>query len=304
MSQNQPLAIIFNPNAGRGKALKVKNKLIKYLSDKQISFHIEYTNGQMHALDITQRLKNNYSFIISAGGDGTANEVANGLIGSKTSLAYIPIGSGNDFNKIIGMPKNIDEMFDVISNSKKRIIDVGRVSLQNKSGLKKNRYFINTLGIGIDASIAKETKRFKHIRGLALYLIATIRTLIFYRTTFFKIKFDDQVLYEDSFLLCVGNGKFEGGGFNMVPDAVPDDGYLNLCLIKKMPIRFALTVIPKIIKGSHGSHEKVLMRKIKSVYLESSTPFIVHIDGEILEEECMKIEISVKEKAISIITNK
>jgi YegS/Rv2252/BmrU family lipid kinase len=287
--------------AGRGRALKAEKVLLRTLREKNIGFHMEHTKEPQHAISIAKNLSKDYEIIIAAGGDGTANEVARGILGSKASLAYLPIGSGNDVNKIVCMPAGIPQTIDTILHGKKRMIDVGNVTIENVLKKTITSQFINTLGIGIDATIAKEVKHIKHMRGLVLYLFAALKALISYRTTKFFLRVDDQEFEEESFLFCVGNGKYEGGGFNMVPDAVPDDHHFDVCLIKKMPLNEALTAIPLVIKGTHGTHKQVVMRQAQNIELTAKEPFVVHADGEILEDNALRIRIEMAKEQLSVI---
>jgi diacylglycerol kinase (ATP) len=302
MTENKKLGIILNPVAGRGKAIKAEKELVRSLREKNITFQLEHTQRPLHAISLAEQLSKEYKIIVAAGGDGTANEVARGLLGSKVSMAYLPIGSGNDFNKIVCMPADISHALDTILINKLKIIDVGHITIENTSGKTFSSQFINTLGIGIDATIAKESKHIKYIRGLMLYLLATLKALSYYMPIKFFIKIDGKEFVEESFLFCVGNGKFEGGGFNMVPNAIPDDQFFDICLIKKMSIRNALTVIPMVIKGTHGKHNQVVMMQAKVIELTATEPFVVHADGEILEDMALKIRIEIAKKKLSLIT--
>jgi len=301
MAQINELGIILNPNAGRGKALRVEKEILNCLRKKNIKFHLEHTKEPCHATMIAKNLVNQFDIVIAAGGDGTAHEVACGVLGSKASLAYLPIGSGNDFNKIVGMPKDITNAVDLIIQGKRKQIDVGNISILNNSKRTVNAFFFNTLGMGIDATIAKEARQIKHIRGLVLYLIAAIKALTYFTPIHFSVRIDGREMNEESFLFCIGNGKFEGGGFNMVPNALPDDQVFDICLIKKMPIKQALIVIPMVIKGTHGNHKKVYMSKAKDVKLIANDPFIVHADGEIIEDQAIELEARLAKEKLSVI---
>jgi diacylglycerol kinase (ATP) len=302
MSDLQQIAIILNPIAGRGRAKKAEKDLIAALRKRKKSFYIVHTKYPAHAIHLAKYLSNKFSTIVAAGGDGTVSETARGMIGSKSSLAFLPIGSGNDFNKISLTPKSMFEAIDTIGSKRMRSIDIGKITVRNISGELRHYNFINTLGIGIDAQIAKEVKQIKHIRGLKLYLLAAIKSLVNYIPNYFTIDFNKRTFKEESFLLCVGNGKFEGGGFNMVPKALPDDRMLDICIIKKMPISEALTVIPMIIKGTHEKHKNVIMERTKKIELSSEKPFIIHADGEILEEKAVQINIELEREKLSVIT--
>jgi diacylglycerol kinase (ATP) len=216
-------------------------------------------------------------------------------------LGVLPIGSGNDFNRMVGMPRRIQDALDVIMRGTKKVIDLGKIIIKNSSGVIHTRHFINTLGIGIDAQIAKEAKRIKYLRGLPLYLFAAIKALATYSTNEYCISDALTVRKEKAFLICAGNGNYEGGGFNMLPNAMNDDGQLDICLIRTMPILQSLPVILKIIKGTHNTESKIDIWNSSHIKIESHNPFIVHGDGEIFDENALEATILIAEEKISVV---
>lgn len=301
MSHRPKLGIILNPTAGRGRAEQIEKQIIELLRLRNIVFQLEKTNGPLDATNLSNQLGKEYDIIVAVGGDGTVNEVATGLIGSTASLAIIPTGSGNDFNKIIGISTKLEVAFDSILAGTKKLIDLGSVTIKNFSGITQNKNFINVLGIGIDAQIAKETKRIKYLRGLPLYLLAAIKALSTYSPNKYIITDGDKTREEYVYLLCAGNGIYEGGGFKMLPNADPSDSKMNICLIKKMSVLNAVPLIPRIINGTHGSHKMISMWNSKSINVSSREPFIIHGDGEIFEEDAMEARIDLLPNALTII---
>ena len=301
MSHRPKLGIILNPTAGRGRAEQIEKQIIELLRLRNIVFQLEKTNGPLDATNLSNQLGKEYDIIVAVGGDGTVNEVATGLIGSTASLAIIPTGSGNDFNKIIGISTKLEVAFDSILAGTKKLIDLGSVTIKNFSGITQNKNFINVLGIGIDAQIAKETKRIKYLRGLPLYLLAAIKALSTYSPNKYIITDGDKTREEYVYLLCAGNGIYEGGGFKMLPNADPSDSKMNICLIKKMSVLNAVPLIPRIINGTHVSHKMISMWNSKSINVSSREPFIIHGDGEIFEEDAMEARIDLLPNALTII---
>jgi len=304
MFNRSKLGIVLNPTAGRGRALNIEKPLIEYLRLRNIVFQLEKTNAPLHATGLSSQMCKDFDVIVAIGGDGTVNEVATGLIGSTASLAIFPIGSGNDFNRIIQIPKKMDLAIDTIISGTKKFIDLGRCTIRNSTGVIQIKHFINTLGIGIDAEIAKEIKRINYLRGLPLYLLAATKILSRYSPKKYKI-FDGETTREEKvYLLCAGNGIYEGGGFKMLPDANPSDSKLNICLIRKMSVLNALPLIPKIIKGTHGEHKMVTLWDTKLMRVSSQQPFIIHGDGEIFEDKANEVTIDLIPNAINIIVPK
>jgi len=245
-----------------------------------------------------------FDIIVAIGGDGTVNEVASGLIGSTAALAIFPIGSGNDFNRIIRIPHKMDLAIDTIISGTKKFIDLGRCRIINSTGVIQVKHFINTLGIGIDAEIAKEIKRINYLHGLPLYLLAAIKVLSRYSPNTYNI-FDGETTREEKvYLLCAGNGIYEGGGFKMLPDANPSDSKLNICLIRKMSVINAIPLVPKIIRGTHGNHKMVTFLDTNILRVSSQQAFIIHGDGEIFEDKSTEVTIDLLPNAINIIVPK
>jgi diacylglycerol kinase (ATP) len=302
MSDQNRLGIIMNPMAGRGKVHRIESHLIKVLQSKRIAYTLEKTNAPGDAVHIARHMSKTISTVVAVGGDGTVNEVVNGLVGSTAKLGVLPIGSGNDFNRTVGMPKNLHDALDIIVRGANKKIDLGKITIKNSAGSRQARYFINTLGIGIDAQIAKEVKTIKLLQGLPLYLLAAFKALATYKINKYHIT-DHQVSIRDerAFLICAGNGSYEGGGFKMLPDAINDDGLLDICLIRAMPILKSLPVIAKIIKGTHSKETKIEIWKSRYCKIESGTPFILHGDGEIFEENAIEAILEIAEEKMTVV---
>jgi diacylglycerol kinase (ATP) len=298
MYQHKELGIILNPAAGSGRAGDIRNRLISCLREKKIPFQLEFTKGPGHAKRISFRMSETIETIVAAGGDGTVNEVVSGIVGKKATIAILPIGSGNDYSKSIGMPKKIDHAIDVIINGTKELLDLGKVIYWNSLGEKKERYFVNTIGMGLDAEIAKETKNIKFLRGLPLYLLAAIKALQKHSPNEYKITEGRAIKVKNAFFVCVGNGSFEGGGFKLLPNANLSDSMLDICIIGEMPIYKAIGIIPKLIKGSHEDLQEVSMWKSRKFSIEGKTRFILHGDGEIFEENTVRAEIEIAQNKI------
>jgi lipid kinase, YegS/Rv2252/BmrU family len=301
MTDMPKLGIVLNPIAGRGRALKIEKSLIEYLHQRNIVFQLEKTKGPRHATDLSSQMSKEFDIIVALGGDGTVNEVTAGLIGSTASLAVFPIGSGNDFNRLIGIPKTMKLAIDTIISGTKKFFDLGRAVIQNSTGMTQVKHFTNTLGIGIDAQIAKEAQSIKYLRGLPLYVVAAIKALSTYAPNEYTISDNGTTRKEKAYLICAGNGIFEGGGFKMLPDASPSDAKLNVCLIRKMSVWNAIPLVPKIIQGAHREHSKVTLWDSKGLRISSEQPFILHGDGEIFEENAVDVKIDLIPKAINVI---
>lgn len=160
--------LILNPAAGRGAGQKSESQLLKLFETHFPKFHFHKTNAARHATQIAHQLKDSQSVLIAAGGDGTVHEVVNGMMLGNCKLGIIPIGSGNDFIKMLNIPKDLASAIEVIRDGKTLSIDIGKVN---------DSYFSNGLGIGFDAVVVMETSKTKFARGFFIYLISVFKAL-------------------------------------------------------------------------------------------------------------------------------
>lgn len=302
VSENHRFAFILNPKAGRGKALKFEARLLAYLKKRSVKYVFERTAKPLHATELAANASNDFDVIVAVGGDGTVHEVANGVTGTNSSLAILPVGSGNDFNRLVGMPVQFEQAVEAVIQGVKRVFDVGHLSyIEGPEQTKHERYFINSLGIGLDAVVADQVRQIQWLRGLPLYLAAVLNTIRKLECYDLAIKTDDWEANKKTFVLCIGNGMFEGGGFKLAPDANPFDGKFQMCIIEEMSALQALGVVPKLISGKHGNHANVMMRDARVVEVRTKTPFMMHADGEVIGREVTEIRAEVRPGAISVI---
>jgi diacylglycerol kinase (ATP) len=287
-------ALILNPKAGRGKAERLQTQILNLLTENLGEVDLYRTEYSGHATEIGSRIKNEYSVIIVAGGDGTMHETVNGIIDGKATLAAIPIGSGNDFVKMLNLPKNIEEIIQVIIRDKRKRIDIGKIG---------DRYFPNGLGIGFDACVVRESEKVKRLRGFLIYLFSVIKTIFKYSNEAVTIIIDNSPVEKEVFLIAVGNGKAMGGGFYLTPDAIIDDGLFDICIINALSKREALMNLPKAIKGKHIEMEQVQMIRTDKLKIVSKKGIAAHADGELVGLDLKNIEISILPKALEVIYN-
>ncbi|MEG0137880.1 MAG: diacylglycerol kinase family protein [Bacilli bacterium] len=247
---------IVNPTSGQGLSLEIIKRLEKKCKENNEDYKIVYTEKKDDATKIATYYKDFGCRIYSVGGDGTLNEIVNGLIGGTSFLTVIPAGSGNDFYKTIS---NYEEkIFD---------IDVGKVN---------DKYFINSASIGLDAIIGENVSLMKkiHIPRSQIYNASIIYTLINFKPI--EIKIND--VYEKITLLAVTNGQYYGSGFRITPDASINDGYLNLCLAKKLNKLQIPPMLLKLIKENHYEDKHVITKRIKNLKITSNKDLICGID--------------------------
>ncbi|WDU84559.1 diacylglycerol/lipid kinase family protein [Caloramator sp. Dgby_cultured_2] len=242
-----------------------------------------YTKGPEDAITIAREASNSFTKIVSVGGDGTLNEVVNGIAGSGAILGVIPAGTGNDFAKTIYQNLDIDNIIETIIEGEVKSIDIGKCN---------NKYFINIASAGIDAEIAHRVQRIKKsVPGKTVYLNALFKTLASYKGIDFNIKLDDVSFKANTLLITASNGKYYGGGMIPTPDADIRDGYFDVCHIKNLNKLKIIAILYKFIKGNHTSLKEVTIFKTKRLTIKADKKFFINIDGETLETNEANLEL-------------
>ncbi len=283
--------VIVNPTAGRGNGIRFLPYLRTLLQG--LRYELVQTEAPRHATALAvSAAEEGYDAVVAVGGDGTTFEVINGLAGRETALAVIPIGSGNDFIKPLGIPIDLPTAVERLRRGKVRRIDLGRIG---------QTYFGNMLGIGFDAQVAVETYRLPRLHGFALYLMALWKTVWRYRSPHLHLECDGQAFEGRFLLVAAGNGRCQGANFWLTPEAEMDDGYLDLCLISDMPLPLFFYHLPKVFRGKHTRLREVKMLRARRVRLRSAEPVAVHADGEILAEAATEVEVEIRPAALRVV---
>jgi diacylglycerol kinase (ATP) len=289
MSKSKWIAII-NPTAGGGKTKKDWPDIAQILEREGIKFIPYFTDRRLHASIIARnKIKEGYSKIIVVGGDGTMNEVINGVFAQKrihtteVMLGMISVGTGNDWAKTFNIPADYEGAVKTIKLQKTFIQDAGLVNYR-RNGKEWNRYFINIAGMGFGARVVERTNRMKEKgkSGPFLYFYNIFYSLIRYRSKKAVIEIDGKSYNRKIFSLNVGIGKYNGGGMIQVPHAIADDGLYSITLIKKIGRLNVLANIKKLYNGNITNHSKVETYMAKSVQINGSTLLKLETDGESL----------------------
>jgi len=278
---------IVNPIAGGGKAKSLIKKIDKNFRQSGADYQIYWTKGPRDAIEAAAKAAGEgYDIVVAAGGDGTVNEVLNGLVGSKAALAAIHGGKGNDFATAVMMPKNIDEACKALLKSDIRAIDLGRVM---------DRYFINSVGVGFDAAVALRVNRgVKPFKGVSAYVYAFLESLFSYEMVEMEIDTGSEMIKSSPLLVAVGIGQAYGGGMKIVPDAIQDDGLFDVCIFESMN-RFALVYhFPKVFSGKLKDIEQANIFRTKEIMLTLSEVRPLHMEGEIYFSDHMHFTLEKK----------
>jgi len=300
--------IIVNPVAGRGAAKKAIPEIEAFLESSKIDYDLIITEYIGHAIKLAEEAgSNGYATVVAVGGDGTANEVINGLMkalkkGHLTSnMAILPVGRGNDFSYGMGVPQDLDAACKLLANGKTRKIDIGFV----KGGdYPEGRYFGNGVGIGFDTIVGFEAAKLpSFISGIPAYLIAAMKTIfLFFRAPLLRLDIDGEVLEQHCLLVSLMNGRRMGGSFMFAPESASDDGLLNLCIVGQVTRLQVLGLFPKMMSGTQESHFAIKMPTGQHVTIETLTGTLpVHADGETICEAGESLEVEILKQQLNLI---
>jgi diacylglycerol kinase (ATP) len=271
------IAVVANPTAGRGKGAKLIPRVDALLRSLGIPHTLHICEGP----DDPERLAREAAavgadIVAALGGDGQVGAVANGLIGTGAALAVIPSGTGNDFARHLGLDRK-DPMSAVsmLSTPNIRKIDVVRIHTP-----ERERYYVNVGGAGFDSEVNEHANGVRFLKGTAKYIFSTFAILARFKAGDFKVSVDGEEHSFRGMMLAVGNGTSYGGGMQVCPQAVSDDGMLDLCVIQELPKRQFVVTFPKVFKGRHVDHPAVRMLRGTQVEISADRPFLVYADGE------------------------
>jgi YegS/Rv2252/BmrU family lipid kinase len=279
---------IINPVAGKGHAGSYIPAIHNHFKGNTEEYHIEITQNPGHAKDIAAWYSERGDYrIYSAGGDGTLNEVLNGMAGSGCSLGVLPAGSGNDFIKSIYKSRDYKDILEKTIGGEATPIDCGIIN---------DRYFINIMSVGLDAEIAYYSGKINkklHLAGMVSYLMGIVVALIKGKIKFpIKITFDGNEEIETKIALTAcTNGRYYGGGFIPVPTTELNDGILDVCFVEAKSLPEILYLIPKYMKGTHVGMKGVNFRKIEKMRIESEEELKINVEGELFFANTVNIEI-------------
>jgi len=299
--------IIVNPISGRGSGASSIPKIQHLMQDHKLTFDLVRTERPWHAAELaTQAVKDGFDVVVAVGGDGTSNEVLNGLMSAKeaglgeSALGLICVGRGNDFAYGVGVPHDMDEACLALAQQQRLSIDVGRVT----GGLFPNgRYFGNGVGIGFDAVVGFEALKMKHLSGFASYMVAALKTIyLYFKAPKVSIEYDSQRLELFALMISVMNGKRMGGGFMMAPHSQVNDSLFDICVASQVSKARIFALIPLFMKGTQASHPAIhtfQTRYLKVKALEGSLP--AHSDGETLCIEGKELTMEILPRQIEIL---
>jgi YegS/Rv2252/BmrU family lipid kinase len=298
MNKSNWIAIV-NRAAGGGKTERDWPQIARLLDKHGIPYVPYFTNRRLHASIIARsQINDGYSKIIVVGGDGTMNEVINGVFAqcrvqtAEVMLGMISVGTGNDWARMFNIPSDYEGAVLTIKQQKTFIQDAGLIHYI-KNGKEWKRYFINIAGMGFGARVVERANRMKDKgkSGPLLYFYNILFSLLRYHALNAEIDIDGVTIDRSIFSLNVGIGKYNGGGMIQVPHAVVDDGLYSITLIRKMGKLNIIANLKRLYNGSIAQHSRVETFMGKSVQIVGTDQLKVETDGESLGHGPMRLQI-------------
>ena len=291
----QGIMAIVNPVSANGKTGKNWPRYAKYFQDEGIEMEVSFTEYPGHATELARKaVAEGYRKIMSVGGDGTTNEVVNGLykdgklLAEDIKLIIFSQGTGCDFIRTFGIGKNIEDIVNIIREEKMKKVDICQVSYRNYAGDIESRLFLNVADTGIGAVTAKLVNESSKIYGGFLsYLIGVFRVLFTYNNKAMRITIDGREEYNQYLnSVIIANGKYFGGGVMIAPEAELENGELNIIILKNFSKPGIVFNLAKAYKGTHLSHPLVDSIKGKEISIEllEDGSAELELDGELVGE--------------------
>lgn len=292
------ISIVLNPWAGRGKAGQRRGALQQALDAAGLEYEMLLTNARGHATELARdAVRRGSQTVVAIGGDGTLNETVNGLVqgnqetGRNAAFAVIPLGTGSDFVKVLEDVEADDIAGGIrrLVNQRRRAIDLGLVEIAGQG----SRYLLNAVGVGFDAQAAAESLKIKWPKGgIMVYYLAIARALMNYKAFPMRIVFGDEVVERRMMFATIANGRCQGAGFWMTPNAHIDDGQLDVCMVDMLNIIKVLQYIPIIQKGQHLNLPEVRIERIPNIQISCDNDLPVAVDGEVISVTARSITVT------------
>lgn len=300
--------VILNPASGGGRAGRMGDRILSGLARRGLVARLVSTTAPGGGVELAlEAAREGVDLVVAAGGDGTVHEVVNGLLRARQEglsgarLGVLPVGTGNDFAKLVGPLRDLDASMDILATGRVRRFDAGHAAW-NGAG----EWFANAAGTGIDVEVVRQIARGRgRGPGVLTYLAAVLKGLVRYRPVPLRIRADGRVVETEVMLVAVANGRCVGGGFWVCPRAEPADGRFDICIVERTSYLESLRALPQILRGTHEKHPKVEMHRARRVEIEALGPasLFFQLDGELHEPAAVRhLAFEVVPGALAVMT--
>lgn len=299
---------ILNPAAGHGLAGRRRRAVEAALDAAALDVELRVTERPGHATELAREAARAGRVAVAVGGDGTVQEVSRGLIesGCPAHLGVVPLGTGNDFVKMVGMPRAPRAAVAALATAVPRRVDFGRVWWWDEAGSGEGT-FVNAVGMGFDAKVAEAVDGHKALPGVASYFVAALQTLRHWQAPGVRVAVagppgtPDRHYEGDVLLVTAGNGTCSGGGFFLTPGASVTDGLFDVCLIEATTVPRILQLMPLALFGRHIHAREVHMHRSERLSVESDRPLALHADGEMLARAVHRVAVEIVPGGLSVL---
>ncbi len=291
LSRPKRVVFIVNPRAGTNLQKHIGEAVDKYLNHRRFVYSIWSTAYPGHGYELGKKaVEEGFEIVVVVGGDGSVNEIAPALIGTKVSLGIIPAGSGNGLAMHLGYGREVSKAVAKLNTAENQLIDVG---------LLNERPFFNMAGIGFDGFVSNLMKE-QTWRGFLPYFLKTIEAGLTYSPSTCRIELDDRVLTEKCFVIAIANGPMYGYNMQIAPDARLDDGLFEVVILKDVPRWQYFAAVPSTFTGKIYDEAFVEHFTTRHVVISADQPLHLHVDGEgLLSEQMLRFDI--KPSALNVL---
>jgi YegS/Rv2252/BmrU family lipid kinase len=264
---------IVNPVAGRGRTVAALPRVERLMKKEGIDYEIVKTEEAGQATLLAKSAADKGARVVAAmGGDGTVSEVAAGLVRSKSALALIPTGTGNDFARAIGLLGKVPLAVRTLKDGSTRLIDVGRAG---------HLIFVNSLGVGFDGEVTHQNQRVKKIKGLLSYLFTVLKLVPTYQNPTFHLQGRDWEFKGKGVMVEIGNGRYAGGGFQLCPKADMRDGLLDITFVGDYGLARRLPILSMVLFRQVEMLQDCRFFKSDILRVAVNRPTYIHADGNL-----------------------
>ena len=281
--------MVLNPAAGRGAAARALDPIAREFRRQGWAVEVTRTDRPGHAVELARSAaRTGAHCVVAVGGDGTVHEVANGLLahGGAVSLGVVPIGTGNDFAKLTGVYRHSPvRAVQRLVTAQTRTFDAGRVC---------GEYFVNSVGFGFGPEVVRARNGMPGLSGFASYFVPVFRAYARFRPPRFEVR--ARGFSETGYMMMVEvcNGTTAGGSYRFAPQALPGDGQLDVCLVRRVSLPRFLMALPRVMRGTHGTMREVALFQTREVTIRSlDDPLVLHLDGELREPEARECTVEI-----------
>jgi diacylglycerol kinase (ATP) len=274
--------ILINPVAGGRKCKKLYPAVLRRLGESGVTCDVTVSQYPGQMTDLASELAaRGCETVVVCGGDGTVNEVINGIAGTDTALGVVPLGTANDFAANMGI-KDINSACAVIMQRQTKKIDLVRVN--------HDKFFAGTACLGFDAEVAAFA-RSRRVDPFLMHVVGGLFKFFSYKPKTVELRFDGQKCFGDIFLVAFSNIRSYAKGMLITPEAEYDDARLDICVVKAMPKRKVLSIFPSVYKGRHVKHKGVTMYRTEAVFIQSMGPMDLYADGDFIASTPVRLEV-------------